>query len=62
MKIKIVTAAVLSLLATTTFAAPTIYGDINASVDYLPEKNATTANKDVWEVSSNSSFLGVKET
>ena len=38
MKIKIVTAAVLSLLATTTFAAPTIYGEIDASVDYLPEK------------------------
>jgi|TARA_Y100000816_G_C26076384_1_gene566666 predicted porin len=38
MKIKIVTAAVLSLLATSTFAAPTIYGEIDASVDYLPEK------------------------
>jgi predicted porin len=60
MKIKIVTAAVLSLLATTTFAAPTIYGEIDASVDYLPEKNATKANKDVWEISSNSSFIGVK--
>ncbi|MDM1019768.1 porin [Acinetobacter sp. VNK23] len=60
MKIKIVTAAVLSLLATTTFAAPTIYGEIDASVDYLPEKNANTDNRDVWEVSSNSSFIGVK--
>ena len=60
MKIKIVTAAVLSLLATTTFAAPTIYGEIDASVDYLPEKNANTENRDVWEVSSNSSFIGVK--
>ena len=60
MKIKIVTAAVLGLLATTTFAAPTIYGEIDASVDYLPEKNATKANKDVWEISSNSSFIGVK--
>lgn len=38
MKIKIVTAAVLGLLATSTFAAPTIYGEIDASVDYLPEK------------------------
>lgn len=38
MKIKIVTAAVLSLLATSTFAAPTFYGEIDASVDYLPEK------------------------
>lgn len=60
MKIKIVTAAVLSLLATSTFAAPTIYGEIDASVDYLPEKNATKSNKDVWEISSNSSFIGVK--
>ena len=60
MKIKIVTAAVLSLLAATTFAAPTIYGEIDASVDYLPEKNANTENRDVWEVSSNSSFIGVK--
>ncbi|MCU4338498.1 porin [Acinetobacter dispersus] len=60
MKIKIVTAAVLSLLATTTYAAPTFYGEIDASVDYLPEKNATKSNKDVWEISSNSSFLGLK--
>lgn len=60
MKIKIVTAAVLSLLATTTFAAPTFYGEIDASVDYLPEKNATKSNKDVWEISSNSSFVGLK--
>ena len=60
MKIKIVTAAVFGLLATTNFAAPTIYGEIDASVDYLPEKNANTENRDVWEVSSNSSFIGVK--
>ena len=60
MKIKIVTAAVFGLLATTTFAAPTIYGEIDASVDYLPEKNATKAKKDVWEISSNISFIGVK--
>lgn len=60
MKIKIVTAAVLSLIATSTFAAPTFYGEIDASLDYLPEKNATKPNKDVWEISSNSSFLGLK--
>ena len=60
MKIKIVTAAVLGLLATSTFAAPTIYGEIDASVDYLPEKNATIGNKDVWEISSNNSFIGIK--
>jgi predicted porin len=60
MKIKIVTAAVLGLLATSTFAAPTIYGEIDASVDYLPEKNATKSNKDVWEISSNSPFIPFK--
>ena len=60
MKLKLVTAAVLGLLATTTFAAPTLYGEIDASIDYLPEKNATKANKDVVEISSNSSLIGVK--
>ena len=38
MKLKLVTAAVLGLLATTTFAAPTLYGEIDAGIDYLPEK------------------------
>ena len=46
MKLKLVTAAVLGLLATTTFAAPTLYGEIDASIDYLPEKNATKVQLD----------------
>ena len=60
MKIKIVTAAVLSLLASSTFAAPSIYGEIDASIDYLPENNAHGSDKDVWELHSNSSYIGVK--
>jgi len=48
-------------LAGTTFAAPTFYGEIDASVDYLPEDNASpVSDKDVIELSSNSSFVGLK--
>jgi len=61
MKTKIAAAIALSLLAGSTFAAPTFYGEIDASVDYLPEDNASgTSDKDVVELSSNSSYLGVK--
>ena len=61
MKTKIAAAIALSLLAGSTFAAPTFYGEIDASVDYLPEDNKSgTPDKDVVEVSSNSSYLGVK--
>ena len=60
MKLNLLSFAMLSLLSTATFAAPTLYGEIDASIDFLPEKNANTANKDVWEISSNSSYFGVK--
>ena len=61
MKTKIAAAIALSLLAGSTFAAPTFYGEIDASVDYLPEDNKSPiSDKDVVEVSSNSSYLGVK--
>ena len=60
MKTKLAAAIVLSLLAAPTFAAPTLYGEIDASIDYLPEDNANTSDKDVVEVSSNSSFIGLK--
>jgi len=60
MKTKIAAAIALSVLAGSTFAAPTFYGEIDASIDYLPEDNANTSDKDVVEVSSNSSFLGLK--
>src|SRR5690606_29350038 len=50
-----------SLLAGTTFAAPTFYGEIDASVDYLPEDNRSGfKDRDVVELSSNSSFVGLK--
>ena len=61
MKTKLAAAIALSLLAGSTFAAPTFYGEIDASVDYLPEDNKTgVSDKDVVEISSNSSFLGLK--
>ncbi|NIE96878.1 porin [Acinetobacter sp. Tr-809] len=60
MKLNLLGFAMLGCLANTTFAAPTLYGEIDASLDYLPEKNAHSSNKDVWEISSNSSYLGVK--
>lgn len=60
MKTKLAAAIALSLLAAPTFAAPTLYGEIDASIDYLPEDNANTSDKDVVEVSSNSSFIGLK--
>lgn len=61
MKTKLATAIAFSLVAGTTFAAPTFYGEIDASVDYLPEDNASpVSDKDVIELSSNSSFVGLK--
>lgn len=60
MKLNLLGFAMLGCLTTTTFAAPTLYGEIDASIDYLPEKNAHSSDKDVWEVSSNSSYLGIK--
>ncbi|WP_349927365.1 porin [Acinetobacter sp. A1-4-2] len=60
MKTKLAAAIALSLLAAPTFAALTLYGEIDASIDYLPEDNANTSDKDVVEVSSNSSFIGLK--
>lgn len=60
MKTKLATAIAFSLLAGTTFAAPTFYGEIDVSVDYLPENNATTSDRDVIDISSNNSFIGLK--
>ncbi len=61
MKNKIAAAIALSLWAGSSFAAPTLYGEIDASLDYLPEDNKLgIKDSDVWEVSSNSSFIGVK--
>ncbi|MCH7394132.1 porin [Acinetobacter dispersus] len=60
MKLNLLSFAMLSFLSSTIYAAPTLYGEIDTSIDYLPEKNANSSNKDVWEISSNSSYLGVK--
>lgn len=60
MKTKIAAAIALTLLAGSTFAAPTFYGEVDATLDYLPENNANTADLDVVELSSNNSFIGLK--
>ena len=60
MKTKIAAAIALSLLAGSTFAAPTFYGEVDATVDYLPENNAITSDRDVVELCSNNSFIGLK--
>ncbi|WP_034170416.1 porin [Acinetobacter sp. YZS-X1-1] len=59
MKTKLATAIALSLLAGTTFAAPTFYGEIDVTADYLPEDNVDK-NRDVVELNSNNSFIGIK--
>ncbi len=59
MKTKLATAIALSLLAGTTFAAPTFYGEIDVTADYLPEDNVGK-NRDVVELNSNNSFIGIK--
>lgn len=61
MKMKILTGLILSLVTSTSFAAPAIYGEIDVSLDYLPENNRSgVSDKDVWEINSNSSFIGIK--
>ncbi len=59
MKTKLATAIAFSLVAGTTFAAPTFYGEIDVSADYLPEDNVN-GDRDVVELNSNSSFVGLK--
>ncbi|NNP67842.1 porin [Acinetobacter sp. Ac_5812] len=60
MKMKIALATMMSIATCSVFAAPKFYGEIDASIDYLPEKNANSADHDVWKVNSNSSFVGIK--
>ena len=63
MKTQLAAALTLSLLTSTAFAAPSFYGEIDVSIDYLPEDNrAGISNRDVVEVNSNSSFIGLKGT
>ena len=57
MKTQIAAAIALSLVAGVTFAAPTFYGEIDVTADYLPEDNASpNKDRDVVELNSNSSF------
>ncbi|ENW78185.1 hypothetical protein F909_03871 [Acinetobacter sp. ANC 3929] len=60
MKLNLLSFAMLSFLSSAVYAAPTLYGEIDASIDCLPEKNTNSSNKDVWEINSNSSYLGIK--
>jgi len=60
MKTKLATAIALSFLAGTTFAAPTFYGEVDLSVDYVKVDSATGNDRDVTEINSNNSFLGLK--
>jgi predicted porin len=61
MKTQIAAAIALSLVAGVTFAAPSFYGEIDVTADYLPEDNASpNKDRDVVELNSNNSFLGLK--
>lgn len=59
MKNTLAAAIALSLLAGTTYAAPTFYGEIDVTADYLPEDNIS-GKKDVVELNTNNSFIGLK--
>lgn len=59
MKTKIATAIALAVLTGTTFAAPTFYGEIDVTADYLPEDNQV-GSRDVVELNTNNSFIGLK--
>lgn len=55
--------ALLVALSSVTFsavAAPSFYGEIDLSIDYLKEDNASGRDRDVTELSSNNSFIGLK--
>lgn len=60
MKTKIALAVATALFSGTLFAAPTFYGEVDVSLDYLPENNHHSADRDVVELSSNNSFIGIK--
>ncbi|MCH7337344.1 porin [Acinetobacter sp. NIPH 2699] len=60
MKVNFLIASILSIVTSSTFAAPKFYGEIGANLDYLPENNATTSDRDVWKIQNRNSHLGVK--
>ena len=60
MKTKIASAIALALLAGTTYAAPTFYGEIDLSLDYVAADNAKGSDRDITDLNSNNSFIGLK--
>lgn len=61
MKTKLATAIALSLLAGTTFAAPTFYGEIDLSLDHVQADNKNgVKDRHITDLNSNNSFLGLK--
>ncbi|UOH74320.1 porin [Acinetobacter schindleri] len=61
MKTKLATAIAFSLLAGTTFAAPTFYGEIDLSVDHVQADNKNgVEDRHITDLNSNNSFLGLK--
>ncbi|WP_347456237.1 porin [Acinetobacter thermotolerans] len=61
MKTKLAAAIAFSLLAGTTFAAPTFYGEIDLSVDHVQADNKNgVEDRHITDLNSNNSFLGLK--
>lgn len=60
MKTKLAALVALSTLTVSAVAAPTFYGEIDLSIDYLKQDNANGRDRDVTELSSNNSFIGLK--
>lgn len=63
---KLATAVVLSLMTAGVYAAPTVYGALDVSVDHQINQQKTnttrtsTTTTDVTEVNSNNSYIGIK--
>ena len=60
MKINFLLTTILCTVTSSVYSSPKFYGEIDTSIDYIPEKNANSTNHDAWKMNSNSSFLGVK--
>ena len=60
MKTKIASAIALALLAGTTYAAPTFYGEIDLSVDYVAADNSGESDRSITDLNTNNSYLGLK--
>lgn len=60
MKTKIATAITLALFAGTTYAAPTFYGEIDLSLDYVAADNSGQSDRSITDLNTNNSYLGLK--